>query len=985
MTLNSTMQGSRQTGGKLTPGLLTGPAMPADHAFSPSETGILFGPFELCITGRTLKKADEVIPLGARAFDILVMLIDRPGEIVSKNELIARVWPDVTVEEGALRVHVSALRKALGDGQFGVKYIANVQGRGYSFVAPVARREARVDERKLLADGPSLSIPPGGMVGRDDVVHQILARLATARLITIVGTGGIGKTTVAQAVGRAAWEDFSGAVYFIDLSVLTSKDQVVAAVASAMGLLLPPRDHEEALFEFLRSRKALLILDSCEHLIEQAAQIADRLCRYASDISLLATSRETLQVAGESVFRLQPLSCPAEQPGQSAEEILSYPAPRLFIERVGARGVDLAHVADDAVIVAEICRRLDGIPLAIELVARMAAAFGVRDTAARLASHMDLRTLARRTANPRHRTLWATLDWSYDLLSEAERVVLRRVAIFVGGFSLEGALASSGREDADRCNVADAIGSLVEKSLIVPRIDTFESSYRLLGTTRSYALEKLVASGEHDAVATRHAIYSARVMETDSVGFFEVGVSKDKQLVKDYLGNARAALEWSFGPGGSDDLAIRVAAAAGPSFLALSLLAECREWMAKAVDRFDAASSDSRQALIIQSALASCMMFTDGLTDESYATWEKSRLLAVSLNDTEHELGCLLVLWGHKVRIPNYAEATKLADECGDLAERTGDRGAIATANYMRGLTYHHTGRLPEAEVCLELSIDRDDESARQALIKRFGYDRKADALSVLANLKWLRGYPDQARKLAWKAIAEARQFEQAVPLCVALTWASYNLYLMSPDDDGVVSLISELLGLSAKHGVKSYNGFALCMQGLCSVRRGDPEAGWELLQTGLEKLSATRYGVFSHFFQAEFAHCLAAAGRALQGLEIFEQARIPLDGSEWCSPEFHRIRGELTLSDEGLAASRECFDNSLNLSARQESLAWALRAATSLALAEPAGSGREVAREKLRAIHTQFGEGFDTADLRLAEQVLSQAYQDLDAVRAEE
>ena len=427
--------------------------MPTDQRDSPGATRVLFGPFELNIAERTLKKADEVIPLGARAFDILVALVDQPGEIVSKNVLIARVWPDVTVEEGSLRVHLSALRKALGDGQFGFKYIANVQGRGYSFVAPVVRQEAEGHKASPIARGSSLPIAPGRMIGRDDVVRQIRTRLRTERLITIVGAGGIGKTTVALAVGHAALDDFSGAVVFLDLSVLRSKDQVVAAMASTMGLVLPPGDSEGALLEFLRSRRALLILDSCEHLIEQIAEIADRICRYAPDVCLLATSREALQVAGERVFRLQPLDCPPEQPGQTVDEILSYPAARLFIERVGARGVDLALGADDAVLVAEICRRLDGIPLAIELVARRAATFGVRDTATRLASRIDLQALARRTASPRHQTLEATLDWSHDLLSEVERAVLRRVAIFIGSFTLEAALAVAEHEDAGRSDV----------------------------------------------------------------------------------------------------------------------------------------------------------------------------------------------------------------------------------------------------------------------------------------------------------------------------------------------------------------------------------------------------------------------------------------------------------------------------------------------------------------------------------------------------
>jgi hypothetical protein len=401
-------------------------------------------------------------------------------------------------------------------------------------------------------------------------------------------------------------------------------------------------------------------------------------------------------------------------------------------------------------------------------------------------------------------------------------------------------------------------------------------------------------------------------------------------------------------------------------------LTECRNWMAQAVNRLDVASAGTRQEMVIQSALASCMMFTDGMTDESYATWEKSRLLAGSLKDTEHELVCLLVLWAHQVRIPNYGEATRLADYCGDLAEQTGDRGAIATANYMRGVTYHHTGRLSEAEVHLELSLHRDEEVSRQTLMKRFGYDRKADALSVLANLKWLRGSPDRARQLSQMAIAEARQFEQAVPLCVALTWASFNMYLTSPDDGETVAIVDELVEVAGKHNVKSYHGFGLCMQGLCRMRQGETEAGRELLSAGLENLSASRYGVFNSFFQAEFAMCRAATGHAREGLEIFEREQIRLDGCEWYAPELHRIRGELALgNDQGLAASRECFVHSLELSARQESLAWALRAATSLALAERSAADRKAARGTLRAIHAKFREGLDTTDLRLAVKIL--------------
>ena len=487
----------------------------------------LFGPFELNIAERVLKKADEVIPLGARAYDILVTLIDRPGEVVCKNALIDRVWSGATVEEGTLRVHLSALRKALGDGQLGRKYIANVQGRGYSFVAPVTRQGGEVGGISRLVAGASLPVASGAMIGHGNVVLQIRARLRTERLITIVGVGGIGKTTAALAVGHAASDDFSGAVVFIDLSMLGGKDQVVAAIAAAMGLALPASDPEGTLLEFLRSRRALLILDNCEHLIEQAAEIADRISRHAADICLLATSREALQIAGEQVFRLKALDCPPARAGQTVDEILSYPAARLFVDRVGARGIDLELGADDAVLVAGICRRLDGIPLAIEFVARTAAIFGIRDTAARLALHIDLGSLARRTANPRHQTLRATLDWSYDLLSEVEKTVLRHVAIFVEGFTLNAVLALAEHEEASQCDVVAAVGSLVEKSMIVSRIDSRETSYRLLDMTRSYALEKLIASGERDVIATRYAAHRAQEMEADGSQYFDAATAND--------------------------------------------------------------------------------------------------------------------------------------------------------------------------------------------------------------------------------------------------------------------------------------------------------------------------------------------------------------------------------------------------------------------------------------------------------------------------
>jgi predicted ATPase/DNA-binding winged helix-turn-helix (wHTH) protein len=475
---------------------------------SPSAIRLRFGPFELDVVERSLRRADQVIPLGGRAYDILIALLENAGEVVSKADLIANVWPEVMVEEGSLRVHLSALRKALGDGQFGNKYIASTQGHGYSFIAPVTRLPA--DRSGGNPSAGSSNLPPalGRMVGRDDVVREIQAGIQKERLMTILGAGGIGKTTVALAVGHLALPHFAGAVFFVDLSTVRDMEQAIGAIAAAVGLDPQFVNSKEALLNALRSRRALIILDSCEHLIEESAEIANSLLQGVPDIHMLTTSREMPQVAGERVLRLSPLECPPAQPGLTASKALTYPAARLFVECISARGGDFSLSDDDAPVVAEICRKLDGIALAIELAAGSAVNFGVRITLAKLGSHLDLLKFGRRTANPRHQTLKATLDWSYDRLSEAEQIVLRRVAIFVGNFTLEAALALGEQRDVDQFEIKNAVDNLVNKSLVEVRTSSRGPLYRLLDTTRYYALEKLALSGEHDAISARHANFS---------------------------------------------------------------------------------------------------------------------------------------------------------------------------------------------------------------------------------------------------------------------------------------------------------------------------------------------------------------------------------------------------------------------------------------------------------------------------------------------
>lgn len=925
-----------------------------------------FGPFELSVANRLLTNGAEVVPLGARAMDTLIVLVEEANKVVGRRTLIERVWPEGGAEQVSLRVHISALRKALDRSDPGRRYIANIPGRGYCFVVPVTSRASKALAVSEPPSKPRMPARLARMLGRGDALAEMKTRLVEQRFVTILGPGGIGKTTVAVAVAHDMSAILNGQVHFVDLSSLGDASLVAPALALSLGVVVQASNIVPSLIDRLRQRPTLIVLDGCEHLVDGAAALAEELICQVPTLHLLATSREALRVEGEHVYELNALAYPLDDGRLLASEALHYPAVQLLVDRTRAARSDFELTDADAPVAARICRRLDGIPLAIELAACRVTIFGVGKTASLLDERLNLSWAGRRTALPRHQTLSATLAWSYDLLSETEKLVLNRLSVFAGGFTSEAAVAVVADEAVDEAAVSDCIWELRSKSMITALGQG--SRLRLLDTTRAFASERLTKINEETRYRSRHLLYFCDLFKQGS----SADLPEGPRSLAIEVDNLRAALNWAFSAEGDAKVGVELAAASASIWMSMALLTECRKWMTKAIGRLDDANAGSRQEMIIQSALASCMMFTDGMTDESYESWTKAGLLAESLNDIECRLDALLVLWAHQIRRPNYAEATELADRCGDVAETSGRRGAIATANYMRGVTYHHAGRILEAEAHFELSLHRDDEASRQSLIKRFGYDRKVDALAVSANLAWLRGHPDQARRLNLTSIAEARQLNHAVPLCVALGWALFNAYLTIPDGSETKTIADELIEHAAKYAVESYHGLGLSIQALCRARLGDGEAASPAFYGGLEKLSAARYGVFNWILQAEFARCTAATGQPKQGLAIFERAKINLDEMQWYAPELRRIRGELAVgNDEGAAIAKGYFFSALELSDRQASLSWALRAATSLAVSERSSAREEATWRVLQATQARFRKDLDTPDLRLAREVL--------------
>jgi predicted ATPase/DNA-binding winged helix-turn-helix (wHTH) protein len=430
---------------------------------------LAFGPFCLFPAERRLEREGKPVRLGGRALDLLIVLVERAGEVVSNRALLEGVWRNVNVEESSLRFHIKNLRKALGDTQSDTRYVTNVPGRGYCFAAPIDRM-ARADARHSggLRIGARTSLPARGteVVGRSDSIDAVSRKLSRRRIVTICGPAGIGKTTLAIATAEALRSTFGNAVLFVDLAPIEDPSLVVSALVSALGLVLREDDPVSAVVDFLRDERLLVVLDNSEQVIEAVAGLVDRILRETVQIHMLVTSREPLRIEGERVHRLAPLECPPIKADITADDAKTYAAVQLFVDRATA-SVDGFSLTDAlAPAVAEICRRLDGIPLAIELAAARVEFFGISTLASRLDSMFALLTQGRRFALPRHQTLRATLDWGYDLLSPTEQAVLRRIAIFRAPFTLDSALAVIDGPAASIDNAVDAMANLVAKSLL---------------------------------------------------------------------------------------------------------------------------------------------------------------------------------------------------------------------------------------------------------------------------------------------------------------------------------------------------------------------------------------------------------------------------------------------------------------------------------------------------------------------------------------
>lgn len=943
----------------------------------PAVRSYAFGDFRLFPERQLLLRGETPVRIGGRALDILTALVERPGEVVDKHALLSRVWPDTFVEDSNLKVNMAALRRALDERPGATQYVATVIGRGYRFVAPVlfsssADMSAYVGPPSQ--DHHNLPTATTRIVGREDAIEALRLDLCDARLVSIVGAGGIGKTTVALAVAEHAVGVPRDGVWLIDLSPLRHPSLVPDAIATAIGMGEHPADMLTALSGFLRKREMLLVLDNCEHLIEAVAACVDRILADAAGVKVLATSREPLGVRGERVRRLPGLGTPPESAGLKAEEALAFPAIQLFVARAADRLESFTLSDADAPVVAEICRRLDGLALAIELAATRIDAFGAEGLLKQLDDRFRLLS-GWRSGPERHRTLMATLDWSYSLLPEREAAMLRALSVFAGTFGAESAAAVSNRSPAE---VADALAQLVAKSLLTVDVSGDTVTYRLLDTTRAYAIERFGHSEDGDAVRRVHAEHVCLVLERGTSEWAERPAQTWGGIYGRVLDDLRAALAWARSDGMHRSLQIRLTVAGLMLWNHLSLTEECRVHVLQAVEELEAAGlAGTATEMQLMAWLGGSTMFTRGLMPSAIEAMRRALDIAVEIGDVDYRVRCLRLIGVYQLFTGENDAAIGTLETFAALAAAEFP-SAVLEAEAALGIGELFIGRFPDLRKRFELrhELDLPDIADAQRVRHHVRYlsDRIVDVTNVLSHVQWLTGSPDTALNMARATVEYAFKTKHHLSLSNALSWACPVFYWTGRYDE-CARYVGMLDDEARRHGFDVRRPVAMFYRAALAGAQSDSAADEiDGIEHAIVEFHATGHLARLPFYLGVLAEFLVKRGRFGDADNTIRSAldRANAKNERWCLPELLRIQAS-TLTAMGQAEQAEqCLLEAMEIARNIGALSWRLRAATDLARFWGTRSRADDARRMLSPIFSAFTEGFATADLMAAAGLLA-------------
>ena len=860
------------------------------------------GPFRLDTSAGVVLHEDEPVPLGPRAVAVLATLVTRADRYVTKDDILAAAWPGLVVEESNLAAQVSAIRRAFRIVPGADEWIETLPKRGYRFVGPVTP----LPERKPIGAGgasprANLPEPLTSFVGRERELAELQKALRDNRLLTLTGTGGVGKTRLALCMAATVLNSYDDGVWLVELSALRHPDLVPQEVISALELKEQPGKRlTQTLIEHLQSKRLLLVLDNAEHLLAACAQLADTVLRQCSKITVLVTSREALGVPGELTYRVPSLSVPDPKCAISVQSLVDCESVRLFSERAKLHLPHFAVTDRNAPALASICRRLDGIALAIELAAARVRSMSVEEVNLRLDQRFSLLTGGSRTVPRRQQTLRAALDWSYDLLSDTEKALFCAVSVFAGGFTLEAAERVCAGEDIEMREVLDLLTSLVDKSLVFAEERAASTRYRMLETVQQYAARELHERGNEAHWHRRHNAYCLALGEEAEPQLTGQNQQAWLERLETEHDNMRSALARSTAEGGDGEAGLRLTSAISRFWLVRGYLAEGRGWLsrllaatpgaemttrAKAINwagilawkqgDYPAAHALYEQSLTMRRELGDrkgvgAVLNNQGLLAYEQGDYAAARLLHEESLAIDRELGdrwgvaiSLVHLGGLAMMQGDYSSARAMNEESLAILRELGDRGHIANALRNLGSLYSQEGDLPAARALYEESLVIGHE-----LGDRSGIAWARIGLGVTA--RYDEDYP-AARELLEESLAIFRELGDREGIANALN----NLGLVaaaSGDFATARALQEESLTIYGALGDRS--GIATSMEGLASIAFASNAPGRAACMWGAaERLRQAIGAPLVPSERHHYDHTVAAARAALDDGAAFDLA----------------------------------------------------------------------------------------------------------------
>lgn len=942
-----------------------------ERADSPDGRTYCFGDYRFHPGRQLLLRGNEPISLGSRALDLLHALIRNAGTTLSKQELMHFAWPNTFVHDANLKVNIAGLRRALRSNATETRYIATVPGRGYRFVAPLQVLDPPIEQTAPAAVRANTGELPAALplIGREQAIAEVEDGLSETRLLTIVGAAGVGKTSLAITLASRSADRFKDGVCYVDLSTIDDPQFVVPAIAFALARDSNFVNTFAGLAAVLRGRSTMLVLDNCEHLSSGIASVADYLCHLLPTLSLVATSREPLRCRMELVYRLPPLVCPPEGNDSDAADAMSFSAVQLLVHRAQSQGYDLAE--PDLPALAAISRRLDGIPLAIELAASQLATRSpvalstiLESSFANLVSETD-------AAPARHKTLMATLGWSYRLLSGSEAMLLRYLSIFSGGFGLEDVVGAATSFQTNADGIATWLESLVSKSLLTATYHEGRRWYRLLDTMRSFASEHLRQAGEFPSAMIAYSLYLLSRFEHAEA---EWSWRTREDWAERYgpSGNdLRRAIDWSFGEGENPELGIRLTVAGITLWCEQSSFLENRSRVQTALNAANAVACDSglKMRLIAVQGINLCQAREIASAVELL---KEGIALANELGNIEYRARMSGLMAGAQFFMGRHSEALASLSQVRaiiDVADISAVEPDIRWHELMIGFCL---GGINHAYDGLEKLAREYSIVSHRSQVSRFVIDRFVAIRTFRAVAAWTIGKQGQALETAEEAVEAARSLEHAVSSVFVLGLGAIPVALFSGLFDLAqkwVSLLSDTIAL-IQDEVWAPN--ARLYQAAIDHARHLPGA-LERMRGAIDEL--IKSDILVH---APIRLALLADGALLgDQLDIAETAVAQAfhysrqNGEHWSDAELLRLQGMISWRRGDLPNAKRLLKKAIQVAEHNCALSFQLRAAIGLAEFELQSGSDEGALVKLAALYRRFDDNFSSNDVARARSLL--------------